>query len=567
MKTAPTPENEGDRLQKLLEYEILDTDPEKAFDRITRIVAETIGVPIALVSLVDADRQWFKSRHGLDAEQTPREIAFCAHAILDDKTFVIEDAHRDERFADNPLVTGDPSVRFYAGAPLVTSDGYKLGTLCAIDRVPRKISDDHILLIEDLASLVVDEIELRKVLRIAITTAEEQNDLREAAEAANVAKSQFLAMMSHEIRTPLNAVIGLTDLVLSTDLDAQQRDHLSNVALAGGNLLGLINDILDFSKIEAGKLGIDNTNFSIEKIIHNLKSVVEPRAKENGNTLQIDVDPAVPNELHGDPLRIGQILINLVGNAVKFTKDGTVSIVLSKESHEDSQDRILFAIKDSGIGMSPDQIDQLFQPFSQADQSVTREFGGTGLGLSISRKLVKLMGGEITVTSEEGRGSTFTFHLPLVAAESETDKVTSPLSKKNDTIKESDDDIVVLLVEDNELNQMVAIGVLEGADFQVELANDGQEAVDMIGERGEAFYRAILMDVQMPKMDGLAATKFIRQELGFTKLPILAMTANVMGEERDKCESAGMNDHIAKPVDTSELISKLNWWIDEYDKS
>lgn len=565
MKSAPSPENESDRLQKLLDYEILDTDPEKAFDRITRIVAETINVPISLVSLVDADRQWFKSRYGLNAEQTPREIAFCSHAILGDETFVVEDAHLDDRFADNPLVTGDPSIRFYAGAPLVTPDGYKLGTLCAIDRVPRKISDEHVQLIEDLASLVVDEIELRNALGKAISTAEEQSDLREAAEAANVAKSQFLANMSHEIRTPLNAVIGLTELVLSTDLNEQQKDHLSNVAQAGKSLLGLINDILDFSKIEAGKLDTENANFFIKDIISNLKSVAEPRAKENGNTLLIDIDPAVPDELHGDELRIGQILTNLVGNAVKFTKDGTVTVSVSKEDHKDNQTCILFAVKDDGIGMSPDQLDQLFQPFAQADQTVTREFGGTGLGLSISHKLVELMGGKITVVSEEGNGSTFTFHLPFIASGNDTNA--SPKSKKNDTTKESTKDIVVLLVEDNELNQMVAVGVLEGAGFKVELAKNGQEAVDMVRENGEKFYRSILMDVQMPKMDGLAATKLIRQELGFEKLPILAMTANAMTEERKNCEAAGMNDHIAKPVDTKELISKLNWWIDEYDKN
>lgn len=565
MKSAPNPENESDRLQKLLDYQILDTEPEKAFDRITRIVAETINVPISLVSLVDADRQWFKSRYGLNAEQTPREIAFCSHAILGEETLVVEDTHLDDRFADNPLVTGDPSIRFYAGTPLITPDGYKLGTLCAIGPVPRKISGEHIQLIEDLASLVVDEIELRKALRKAISTAEEQNDLRQAAEAANIAKSQFLATMSHEIRTPLNAIIGLTELVLSTDLNEKQKSQLSNVMQAGKSLLGLINDILDFSKIEAGKLDTDNANFLIKDIISNLQSVAEPRAEENGNTLLIDIDSAVPDKLYGDELRIGQILTNIVGNAVKFTKDGTVTVSVSTKEHDDSQKSILFAISDTGIGMGPDQIDQLFQPFAQADQSVTREFGGTGLGLSISHKLAKLIGGKITVISEEGNGSTFTFYLPLVASKNNAD--ISHKSKKNDTAKENTKDVVVLLVEDNELNQMVAVGILEGAGFKVELAKDGQEAVDMVRKHGETFYRSILMDVQMPKMDGLAATKFIREELGFKKLPILAMTANAMTEERKNCETAGMNDHIAKPIDTKELISKLNWWIDEYDKS
>lgn len=564
MKSAPHPENEGDRLQKLLDYKILDTGPEKAFDRITRIVAETIGVPIALVSLIDTDRQWFKSRYGLDAEQTPRDAAFCAHAILGDQVFVIEDAHLDERFADNPLVTGDPSVRFYAGAPLITPDGHKLGTLCAIDRVPRKISNEHLQLIEDLASLVVDEIELQRALRLAVSNVEEQNDLRVAAEAANTVKSQFLASMSHEIRTPLNAVIGLTGLVLETDLNEAQRDHLSNVSLAGKNLLGLINDILDFSKIEAGKLDTDNVHFSVKDVLENLESIIEPQAEENGNTLVIEVGPTVPDGLSGDPLRIGQILINLVGNAVKFTKDGTVTVSVSID---DNQDRILFTVSDTGIGMSLAQVDKLFQPFTQANQTVTREFGGTGLGLTISQRLVELLGGTICVTSDAGNGSTFMFRLPLPASDAEQKSDASRIQSKTDIQNEGDQDIVILLVEDNEMNQMVAKGVLEGAGFQIDLAVNGQEAIDMIGERGEAFYRTVLMDIQMPKMDGLTATKHIRQQLGFKNLPVLAMTANAMDKEREECMTAGMNDHVAKPINAKELISKLNWWIDAFDNN
>lgn len=246
MRSARIPDNEAQRLDRLHRYQILDTPPEKAFDRITRIVAETIGVPIALVSLIDHDRQWFKSKYGLDASETPRDLAFCAHAILNNEVFVVRDAFEDERFHDNPLVTEAPNVRFYAGAPLITSDGLKIGTLCAIDHVPHDLKHEHSQLLEDLASLVIDELELRTALRNAVVDIELQQALRLKAQTASIVKSQFLASMSHEIRTPLNAIIGLTELVLKTEMTEHQRAHLDRVTLAGKNLLGLINDILDY---------------------------------------------------------------------------------------------------------------------------------------------------------------------------------------------------------------------------------------------------------------------------------------------------------------------------------
>ena len=696
MQSAPLPETENERLERLQKYKILDTPSEAAFDRIARVIAETIGVPIALVSLVDKDRQWFKAKYGLDAEETPRDVAFCAHAILDDKVFVVEDALKDERFADNPLVTGGPMVRFYAGAPLLTSDGHNIGTLCAIDQVPRQISEDHKLLLQDLATLVIDEMELRDALREAVKE-------REAAEVAERAKSQFLASMSHEIRTPLNAIIGLTDLVLKTELDEYQEGHLFRVSLAGKNLLGLINDILDFSKIEAGKLEIEAVDFQINDVLSNLASVVSAKSEENQTELLINIDPSTPPGMRGDPLRIGQVLINLVGNAVKFTKGGDVMISVGAEYDQDGLGWLVLSVKDTGIGMSQEQCEDLFQPFAQADQSITREYGGTGLGLSISKQLVDLMGGTIWAESIEGEGSTFSFKLPLVVAKStrtrqevfgidprtirilivddneaardllsmsldkmrfevesaksgmeaigkvslasadgrpfdlllvdwkmpemdgvetirkirqiktageletifmisalEMDEVVGELDKLDvahflqkpintsflfDKMMEvfNDDgdvalskrvplasmpsaralnqDAILLLVEDNELNQMVATGVLENAGYTVELAENGREAVELLSKRGEEYFATVLMDLQMPEMDGLTATKIIRNDMGFSRVPILAMTAHALSEERDRCLEAGMNDHLTKPIDARALISKLDNWV------
>lgn len=528
--------------------------------------------------------------------------------------------------------------------------------------------------------------------------AEEQAVLRVAAEAGEKAKAQFLASMSHEIRTPLNAVIGLTDLVLKTDLPDYQRGHLSRVARAGRSLLGLINDILDFSKIEAGKLQIESIEFDLDEVLENLATVVSTKIEENANELIITVDRSIPSALRGDPLRLGQILVNLAGNAAKFTERGEI-VVDAAHAAEDGREWLLFSVRDTGIGMTEEQMDRLFKPFTQADQSITRTHGGTGLGLSISRQLVDAMGGTIRVESSPGEGSRFFFRLPYDAIEGAVPRRTfegvdaratrvlviddnrtvrdtlsealtslrfkvdvaasgqealemyqkarmqSPYSivlvdwrmpgiNGVETIKlmqaesgqehmpaiimasaedmqgiagelrelgiehcvskpintsflidtmmaffEAGGDrrpvrtrlqtagkdptavnanIHLLLAEDVELNRMVAIGVLENAGMTADVAENGVQVLDILKREGKDRYAAVLMDIEMPEMDGLTATRKIREELGFTDLPVIAMTAHALAEERERCIDAGMNAHISKPFEAVELISTIN---------
>jgi PAS domain S-box-containing protein len=388
---------------------------------------------------------------------------------------------------------------------------------------------------------------------------------KDAAEAANRAKSQFLANMSHEIRTPMNAVIGLTHLALQTGLTPLQQDYLHKIYSSGQTLLGLINDILDLSKIEADRLELEQTPFGLVQVLDRVAAMTSLKAEEKGLAFGVHLDPATPIRLVGDPLRLGQILLNLVNNAVKFTEQGEVVVAVSPETQADDQVRLRFTVRDSGIGILTAEQPRLFEAFSQADGSTTRRYGGTGLGLAISKKLAELMGGDIRVTSVPGVGSTFTCRLPFALdtavddAEREIDLsggVVDVAAKLPPTLSAAR----VLLVEDNEINQMVARGILERFGLIVEIAGNGRAAMELLRAHPDR-YALVLMDLQMPEMDGFEATRLIREELALTELPIVAMTAYALADERQHCLASGMNDHVAKPVDPPALLAVLARWI------
>ncbi|MFD2206015.1 ATP-binding protein [Kiloniella antarctica] len=382
----------------------------------------------------------------------------------------------------------------------------------------------------------------------------------EAAQAANKSKQEFLATMSHEIRTPMTAVMGLSDMLLDEKLKSTTREKIEKIKGATQSLLVIINDILDLSKIEAGKLQLENTDFHFRSEIKKAVEIIERLAEEKSLNLVINISDEIPTGLNGDPARIRQILINLLGNAVKFTAKGTVTLEVEKQPASGKDTPLLiFKISDTGIGIAPDTIDKLFNAFTQADTSIKRRYEGTGLGLVISKRLTEHMGGSISIKSEEGVGSTFEVTIPLIPSKSDVQNL--PTSDKAITY-ETQSPLTVLVVDDNQLNRRIIQVIMEKNGHKVLLAENGREAVDSVTKAGPEISQTpdlILMDVRMPEMSGPEATIAIRASKGPTaQIPIIALTADAMDEHVKEYYEAGMNSFVPKPIDTFKLLQAIN---------
>lgn len=537
MEAAPLPDNEDERLAELLSYDVLDTEAEQLFDDLTTLASQICDTPIALISLIDPDRQWFKSRVGLDAEETSREIAFCSHAILQDDVFEIPNASLDPRFHDNPLVTGAPDIRFYAGAPLVSPSGHAIGTLCTIDRKPRKLTESQKTSLQTLSKSVVAHLELKRKNR--------------ELERTSQFRSDFLSYVSHEIRTPLNAINTFSRLLegeaQKLKLPESFTTPLSHVTQSGERLLEIVNSVLDIKQIEAGKMRVMPRAVSTHDFFTHLFSLTKIRAEDGGITFTSTIDSRVPDTLFFDDTKFGQVSLNLLSNAIKFTNPGKSVNAQVKYKN----DKLIFNVIDQGIGISEEDQKRLFTPFERMENA--HQISGTGLGLNISKRLIELMDGTIKVSSKVNEGTRISVTLPsdvLTANEFANAQPQSFVAQIN-----IDKSAKVLVVEDHYINQVVIQTLFEKLGVAHAIVSTGEEGVKYVNANPVDL---VLMDLNLPGIQGDEATAQIKSIN--PELPVIALTADAITKPASLYEK-GLDDVLTKPVDSNELVRVLNQFL------
>ena len=538
--------NEADRIKRLDYYEIMDSQEEAMFDELTLLASQILDVPISYISLLDDQRQWFKSKVGLDVSETPIDISFCKHTIMGKEPLIVNDTLESETFKDNVFVTGELGARFYAGVPIMDLDNHAIGTFCAVDQKPRELTDKEKQLLKTMAKTAMSLISLRKSRLEAMKLAK--------------AKEEFLSNMSHEIRTPLNAIIGFNDLLRKTTLTTTQSEYLDTIRTSSQTLKVIIDDVLDFSKLESDKIELELRPISLEALVDHVIKLQLPIANEKGVRLLKSLDAALPVYVLGDQTRLAQIFTNLISNAIKFTAKGLVELKAYVVEQDDFNSLVRFQVVDTGIGIPEENLDKIFERFTQADANTTRLYGGTGLGLSIVKGFTELMGGAVTVESTLGKGTTFTVELRFEHAEEEEIKIINNIDVAQVTsfIKGKE----ALVVEDNPHNQLLIKNYLNLWGVNCTIANNGEEGVQMVQNKT---FDIIFMDLQMPVMDGFMATDIIRNKIKL-ETPIVGCSAHSLVGEKHKCLAIGMNDYVSKPYTEQELLSSILQFFTEKDK-
>ena len=583
----PVAAEDAERISKLRKYQVLNNNEEPAFARLTELAKLFFNMPVVAITFMDEETQYLKSVHGLDGIcTTSRKVAICNYTVLSDEVLVLPDLTEDSRFSQNPLVTEAPYLRFYAGAPIIMQeDGktYRLGSLCLMDmQAHHDFTEKDADILAQFAAMAADALKLQ--------------DQQRHAKHANEMKSEFLANMSHEIRTPMNGIIGMVEMLAETKLSAEQQEYVDNIKVSNEHLLAIINGILDLSKVASGKMTIDSIPMNISSLCNEVVSLFAVKARQRSLTLDYHYTEALSPYIKGDPVRIKQIMANLVNNAIKFTREGgRVSIdvkhmennpyedkygnhksICSHElqveqaSHYNTDDRgsvkhqdmtLCIEVTDTGVGIKPESLEAIFDAYDQANKSTHRLYGGTGLGLSVCKSLVELMGGYIEVDSAVGIGTTFTVLLPLPPID---EAHYENWQDSNDFgMTEPSHELIghILLVEDDSVNAMIAKKALNNSGHTVTHVTDGQQAIEVFALNPEQ-YDVILMDHHMPIMDGVQATIKLHELYDPQALPpIIALTANAMDGERKKYLDVGMQDYCTKPFKQEQLNALVQYWL------
>lgn len=531
---------EEERLQALYRYKILDTPREEAFDDITRLLAYVCHTPMAIISFVDRDRQWFKAELGLGVRETSRDVSFCAFCIQQRGLFTVKDAREDSRFDENWLVYRDPFLRFYASCPLVTPEGFAIGTVGVLDRVLRDLSEDQNDMLRFMSRQVMNLLELRRA--------------KEDAELASKIKDRFLAVLSHELRTPLAAILGWAQLARKKRLQDEALNEALDVIEQNARLQAtLIEDLLDISRITAGKLSLDLKSVALSPMLQRSVNSMRPAAQQKRVTLEFSnqLSPEEQCVVQADEQRLVQVLFNLINNAVKFTPPG--GAIRVSESKIDER-RVAVAVSDNGVGISQEFLPNVFHPFSQQFHGHARVYRGLGLGLTIVKHIMEAQGGEVSVYSEgEGKGSTFTITMPAsFVARTRSDCREGGREVASDRLL---DQVSVLVIEDESDIRLFLQQALSKEGAQVVAAASVKEGMHALDERR---YDVVLSDVMMPEEDGYAFIRKIRSctDPANRELPVVALTA-LAEEEKKKLLSAGFIHYISKPVELDALVSTI----------
>ncbi|MEJ6474030.1 hybrid sensor histidine kinase/response regulator [Pseudoalteromonas piscicida] len=528
MKKAEIPNNEEGRLRALREYKVLDTTAEANLDEITQLVSEICETPIALISLIDSNRQWFKSKVGLDVDETHRDISFCSHAILQEDIFEVQDALEDERFFDNPLVTGGPKIRHYAGAPLISSGGYKVGTICAISDKPKKLTELQRKTLVTLGRQVIRQLELRREVNVL--------------KLLNDSKDSFLSDISHELHTQLNAVIGFNDVVLNSKEAAGFSEatvsYLQNIEAGGSKLLSVIDSVLELELIEGDKVQFEPTPCSLPEILKQSTAKFATDAKQRNIKISSSITGAHQGQvLHLDKNKLARVLDTLLDIALKSSESGQEVMLRAFVIGSEVQ----FIIKDSGRGLSATEQTNLFDRFSMFEE---RSNFGAGLSLCVTKSLIEIMNGRISVSSQEGEGTEVVFIIPCVI-DGES-KVTPPPKTEHIAIFYHH----IGVIEDNPLNQLLITAILDKLNCSYDVF---ESAEDYFEAAKETHFDMIFMDVNLPGMNGTEAAKLIKQENA--RLPILAITADIF---LTQAQNEVFDNVIHKPYKLSQIETALS---------